>query len=336
MRSTDVPRAERFDWWCDLVRQDLVPTHITSSHQADFQAWAMPMELGPVRVSVLSFPNLESQRTPQLIRQSDPELWEIGYIATGTMGLEQARSRALTQAGDLLLYDTSRPFDAKVTEGGRIIVLHLPKTVVPVPAPSLRGLVSRRLPARGSGAMLTGFLQELARWEWHGWEAERLGSAAIQLASAFLGHLADTEGLLPPETRQVALLYSIKVFIEANLADPHLTPRAVADAHHISVRYLHHLFREEKQTVGTFIREQRLERCRADLIAPGFATRPVAAVCARWGFTDPAGFNRAFKAAYGMPPGEYRKQAGLNAARCDAHHSMDLCCGDGFGSGGWS
>jgi methylphosphotriester-DNA--protein-cysteine methyltransferase len=27
---------------------------------------------------------------------------------------------------------------------------------------------------------------------------------------------------------------------------------------------------------------------------------------ARWGFTDPAHFSRAFRAAYGMPPAEYR------------------------------
>ncbi|MFJ9775705.1 helix-turn-helix domain-containing protein [Kitasatospora sp. NPDC101157] len=38
--------------------------------------------------------------------------------------------------------------------------------------------------------------------------------------------------------------------------------------------------------------------------------RPVGAIGRRWGFADSAVFSRVFKAAYGMPPGEYRTLAG--------------------------
>ena len=53
----------------------------------------------------------------------------------------------------------------------------------------------------------------------------------------------------------------------------------------------------------------RLEACRRDLADPALASRPVAAIAARWGFTSPAQFSHAFKAAHGMPPGEYRRRA---------------------------
>lgn len=312
--TTDVPQAERFDWWCDRVMQGLPPVHIVTEHQEDFRASTAALPLGPVNMSVLSFPTLATERTARLIRQSDPRLWELAYVARGIMVVDQARNRAQVQAGDLLLYDTSRPFEMRMPEGARIILLHLPKHVVPLPDRSIRGLLSRRLPAEGSGVLLADFLQGLANGRWTGLEAERLGSAVVQLVSAFLGALADREHLLSPETRQTALLREVKAFIAAHLMEPDLSPQTVADAHFISVRYLHHLFREEGHTVGTFIRELRLDRCRTDLAQPHLADRPVGAIGMRWGFADATAFNRAFKATFGMPPGEYRMRLGTRGA----------------------
>ncbi|TWG00597.1 AraC-like protein [Kitasatospora viridis] len=122
LQTTDVPKAERFDRWLDLLSQDLAPTHIASEHRGDFRASTAALELGPVNVSVLSFPTLTSVRTPQLIRRSDPELWELGYMARGTVVVEQARNQAQIRPGDFLLYDTSQPTQMWVTEGGRIII----------------------------------------------------------------------------------------------------------------------------------------------------------------------------------------------------------------------
>ncbi|WP_199838261.1 helix-turn-helix domain-containing protein [Streptomyces sp. IMTB 1903] len=59
--------------------------------------------------------------------------------------------------------------------------------------------------------------------------------------------------------------------------------------------------------------DQRLEHCRADLADPLQRTLPIRAVAARYGFASAADFARAFRAAYGMPPSEYRRAA-LDAA----------------------
>ncbi|GAA2296250.1 helix-turn-helix domain-containing protein [Streptomyces violaceusniger] len=310
MHTANVPKAERFGWWLDLLMQDLAPTHIASEHRDDFQGSTAALELGPVKVSVLSFPPLTSRRTARLIQRSDPELWELGYMASGIMVVDQARNHAQVGAGDLLLYDTSQPVQMQMPEGGWLTILHLPKPAVPLPDRSMRDLLSRRLPAQGTGSLLAGFLQGLAGGQWSDLEAERLGAAAVQLASAFLGGLADREGLLPPETRQSVLLRRVKAFIEAHLTEPRLSTQTIADAHNISVRYLHQLFRPEKQTVSAHIRELRLDRCRTDLAQPGYASHPIEAIGARWGFTDAAVFSRTFKAAFGMPPGEYRRRLG--------------------------
>ncbi|MFJ2580721.1 helix-turn-helix domain-containing protein [Kitasatospora aureofaciens] len=312
-----MPEADRFDRWCDLVNRDLAPTRVTSRHTADFDASASLFQLGSVQLSVLAFPTLRAARTWPLIRRSDPELWQVALVAAGSMWIDQHRSQTLLGPGDLVLYDTSHPYESWALAGdgpAQVVMLHLPKIRVPIPDRAMRSMAALRMPAgSGMGAVLGTFLEQLARQagSWHERDAVRLGAAAVDLSLAFLGHRADAERLLPPETRQTALLCEIKAFIERNLAHTELTPRTIADAHCISVRYLHRLFRQEQQTVAAFVRALRLERCRSDLAEPGLARFPVGAVGARWGFTDSTAFNRAFRAAYGLPPGEYRRRSAL-------------------------
>ena len=77
----------------------------------------------------------------------------------------------------------------------------------------------------------------------------------------------------------------------------------------MSLRSLHQLFHDEGLTVAGWIRQRRLERCRRDLADPALAARPVAAIAARWGYPSAAEFSRAFRAAHGVPPAEYRRSA---------------------------
>lgn len=118
----------------------------------------------------------------------------------------------------------------------------------------------------------------------------------------------DGPGPAPAASPVEGLLQDIKAFIDDHLADADLSPVAIAAAHHISVRYLHHLFQRDRRTVGGHVRRRRLERCRADLADPALAGRGVGQVGRRWGFRDPAVFSRAFKSAYGVTPGAYRRR----------------------------
>lgn len=65
--------------------------------------------------------------------------------------------------------------------------------------------------------------------------------------------------------------------------------------------------------MAAWIRQRRLERCRRDLLDPALADLPVSAVAARWGLMNAAHFSRAFRAAYGLPPTEYRRAVSVPA-----------------------
>jgi AraC-like DNA-binding protein len=137
-------------------------------------------------------------------------------------------------------------------------------------------------------------------------QASRLTTVAMEVLAVRLAHEVNSSQSLPPDTRRRALLTTIHAFIQRHMGDPDLSPETIAAAHHISLRLLHKLFNEEGETVAGWIRTRRLEGTRRDLADPAQATRPVAALAAHWGFRDATSFSRTFRAAYGLPPHQYR------------------------------
>jgi AraC-like DNA-binding protein len=126
------------------------------------------------------------------------------------------------------------------------------------------------------------------------------------LGDCLLGAMRAVLGTVIDSPRSV-LLAQIRTYIDANLGDPGLSPRAIAERHYISVRALHKLFEAEQLTVGRLIRHRRLDRCRAELADPALAGEPVQAIASRWGLANPSHFARVFRTAYGCSPQEYRR-----------------------------
>jgi AraC-like DNA-binding protein len=99
----------------------------------------------------------------------------------------------------------------------------------------------------------------------------------------------------------------IKHYIDQRLAETTLDPAQVAAAFGISTRYLHRLFESGHETVGQYIRGRRLELCRLRLLDPRFSHHPISTLAFDSGFGDLSGFNRAFKAKYGVSPRQLRR-----------------------------
>lgn len=312
--TADLPPEHRFEWWRETVSQGAGPTHVTSDQPADFAGTMGVLSLGIAQIATMSFPVLRSERTARLIRQSDPETYELTLILSGAMGVSQSRQEALLTPGDINMWSSSSPYrsqgtGARGTALSRAIILHLPRSLVPLPEDKVARLLSRALPsATGIGAVfarhLTSVVQEAPTLT-EG-DGQRLGVMTWDLATAFLAHHIDASDRLPPQTRHQVLLRRLDLFIEDNLADPKLSPPAIAAHHHISVRLLHRLFAGRNETVSQTIRRRRLEHCSADLVDPLLSPLPVHAIGTRWGFTDAAAFSRTFRIAYGTSPREHR------------------------------
>ncbi|MET9351197.1 helix-turn-helix domain-containing protein [Streptomyces termitum] len=310
--SKTLPLGERFDWFEELVSREVTPTDLRTDAPADFEAEAAVLPLGDVRMAAFAFSPLRSRRTPALIRRGDPEQYQLGLIQAGTAAFTQHHGDCHVFPGDLVLWDTSRPYEAQIpAETGpvRLLMLQLPRHMLPLRGRHADRLLAGRLPGdHGTTAVLAAFLNSL---EGHAArcapdERDRLGTIAVDLLAAGLAQRLGAEDRLPAEVRTQALLRRAHAFLDAHLGDPDLTPATIAAALAVSVRTLHEAFRGTGQTVAARIRDRRLRRSREDLARTGPRAYPVAVIAARWGFSGPAVFSRSFKEAYGMTPTEFR------------------------------
>ncbi|WP_330294245.1 helix-turn-helix domain-containing protein [Streptomyces sp. NBC_00503] len=308
----EVPAGERFDWYSDIVAREVMPAALSSERPTEFQGEAAVLDLGEIRASRFSLSPLRSRRTAAMIRRGDPEQYQLALLRKGSTSLSQHRSECTIGAGDLMLWDTSRPSDNQMpAAGGQVqaTILLLPRNIMPLRTQRLDQILARRIPGnQGMAAILAAFMTS---FEGHGAECtpqqlRHLGRIAVDLATACLAQHLSAEDQLPAEVRTQALVQRIHAFIEHNLSDPGLNPSAVAAHHNISVRTLHQLFHDQEESVQALIRQRRLERCRADLANPRLRAHRLSAIAARWGFSGPVVFSRTFREVYGISPTDFR------------------------------
>ncbi|MGW5782018.1 helix-turn-helix domain-containing protein [Streptomyces sp. NPDC003863] len=198
----------------------------------------------------------------------------------------------------------------------RAAVLHIPRASLALRPDHVELLLARPISTgSGSAAVLAAFLATLLE---HGAdcrheEQSRMGTIALDLATACLTEQLRVLETGTDETRAQTLLRRVHGFIAQNLADPDLTPRTIARRHHISLRTLYGLFSRQPASVATVIRRGRLERCHADLARPDLRHLSVQVIASRWGFTNPSSFSRTFREAYGISPTEHRATASATA-----------------------
>ncbi|MDT0318826.1 helix-turn-helix domain-containing protein [Streptomyces millisiae] len=305
-----------------MTMSALIPTAMYTDHQDDFLASITIVDVGLAQISAMSYPSITSvRRTPKMIRRSDPEYLQLSLTVRGQMRLAQSRNEVAFGNGQLVLYDSSYPFDGFALPGREEavgqIVAQLPRRLVPVQPDRLTALLSTALPSDwGFGEMLRRFLVQVTTRpdEFGPADGPRLATVFIDLLAAAIGQRLD-EATEPSADRHPHALYlTVRDFVRAHLSEPSLTPDAIAVAHHVSTRSLHRLFQRHGTTVAAFVRRERLERARRDLADPLLAEVPVSAIAQRLGFVRPADFTRSFKAAFGVPPRAYRDTALRNAS----------------------
>ncbi|MFI6934120.1 helix-turn-helix domain-containing protein [Streptomyces sp. NPDC050287] len=125
-----------------------------------------------------------------------------------------------------------------------------------------------------------------------------------------------TQGFDDKEPRLApALTQAAKDIVDSRLADPDLSPAALARELNVSVRTLHRAFAAADESVSAFIRRRRLERARLELASAG-ARPSISELAAHWRFADSSHFIRAFKKQYGQTPTQFvRSRLRLDACR---------------------
>lgn len=313
--SDDLPPQERLPCFDEFQVKSAYPMSVRSDHPERFRAIARALELGAVDLVELECSSADVRRTSRQIQDCDPELYSIVFPLRGRIGVVQADREATLGAHEMAWYDSRRPLRVKIAaeeETATLVRAQVPRSLLPLPAGQVDRIVAVPMSGRGGvGALLAQFLISMTAGSpsYRPADIPRLSGVTVDLMSATIAHHLDAEEELPPDSRKHALFLRVQAFVQRHLHDPEMSPRSIAAEHHISVSYLHRVFQDHETTVSAWIRRQRLERARRDLSDPALRVMPVHRIASRWGFPDHASFTRAFRAAYDVPPTDYRQQA---------------------------
>jgi AraC-like DNA-binding protein len=242
------------------------------------------------------------------------------YVCTplaGRITVRQDGSQADILPGQVVLFDSSRPYRLCMPERFQLVLIRSPHAAVGVRPVHTSPLTASLWPGTsGVGAITSDLLAAVGN---HLAELDAPGAEAMDdsirsmLMSLLAERLAQGPGHDPDAARQM-LLMRVQAFARGQLPDLSLGPASLAQKHNISLRYLQLLFAEHGTSPAKWIRTERLAHCLEDLRNPRYDHLTVAAIGERWGFYGAPQFSRLFRDRYGRPPGDTRKQRVLAAS----------------------
>jgi len=311
LTTARVPPREQFDFWREVVCQRFVPLDTRRQDSGPFLGSLEATPVGGLVVTDITADPQQVVRSRQSIKSSDPDVLMACLHLGGAGAVEQDERVARLSPGNLVMFDSTRPYRLLFDSRFRQLVFHFPRQRLLPRLAAPEAAMAMSVDGRaGVGRIAADFLRSLG--EQAGALDDRSAPAIVEQV---LGLLALAFGT-PPEPEDapaspahLARLKRLQAYLEEHLSEPELSPADLAAAHHISVRYLHRLFELSGCSMGDWLREQRLVRCAESLVEPRQAGRSVSEIAFAWGFNDASHFSRAFKQRFGMSPREYRARA---------------------------
>lgn len=297
--------GESFAQWESWLSESYVPLAVDLKRDEPFHGRIQRARLPGFDLSTISGSGQRIRRTKRGIARTDGEFLLVSIVTEGFGRLHQDDKIAAVRPGDMVFYDTSRPYHWDIEGSWAQVVVQapLPELRARIGAESVRLPTAVTVPADSAGGVVAGFFRQLAAVQ----RADP-GQAAV-LADNGVALLASavrlTVGELPSgKPAQALSREQVLAFMRARCTDPSLTIDTIAQACLVSRRGLYRLFDEVGDGLSAVLRRMRVECAKAMLVAD--AVKSTASIAASAGFSSERHFFRAFREETGMTPGEYR------------------------------
>lgn len=297
--------------WGALVSSSFLALDMKTDHPESFAARMRNRSQGGIHLAEIEASGHAARRGTERV-DKDAESLVLCNVISGEGHILQGGRQAQLGPGDFGIYQTGRPVEIVVPTGFNILFLKFPQSMLTLSGLQIADLVAERI-GRNSGLALAmaGLLAGLnSVMDTLPPQIQMLTlHNAVDLTSTMIRHeLAGSTNLKP--TNQKAMRFEqIASYIDVHLHEQDLSPSSIAAANFVSVRYLHAIFAEVGETVGSWIRIRRLHNCARDLRDPRLKEVPVSVLSHRNGFKNQSYFSQVFKELIGSTPAEYRAAA---------------------------
>lgn len=299
--STDtVKPSEGFAFWHDVVCQAVLNV-ATEARPDSFRARMSGHSFGPLRFASFESTGHEIVRSPAHVARAPADNYLISLQRAGRSLIEQGDSRFVLEPGEIAILDGQIPFRVGFPGPVSRAIAVVPRRILDARAPWLRRANLRKIDARSPFADLTRrHLLQLA-------DSQRLEASEANLLTDNLCNLlalaSSREAPSAPELQLEAML----AFCRRQLADPDLSPAAIAAQFGVSVRTVHARFEKSGRSFRRWALENRLEACGKALRDPAQRGSSISEIAYRWGFNDLSHFTKSFRAQFGLSPREWRR-----------------------------
>lgn len=299
-RTSDVPEAERFDYFRDAISDVYLGIRTEWSGPGAFDA---EFDSYPVDGEVLAHmwaPGCAGRRGAALVKQRPDEAVYLNLSMSASHAVEHLDRSWTRERGMPFLIDSESPFLVDFTARTRFRMYTLRVEKRDGFAPTRRDVlrINDQLATTAPGrALVTQYRLLCTEVEAGRPEVAAAMGPAIR---ALLGVLA---GSVEESDRR---LDEFKMFASTRLAAPDLRADDVGAAFSVSARTVQAEFQAAGETFATWLLATRLDRAQERLASSAWRTRSIAAVAAACGFRDATHFHRAFRARFGMTPGDLR------------------------------
>lgn len=314
--TANAPRGARAAWWNALYAERFANVTFSPAGAGDFEAELVLGEIGPLGVARIRATPADIERTRAHIERGGARLISFLFVANGAGVFEHNGYTTRLECGDFTLCDNSAPHRLYSTAATELIVLRAAPEVLRERIPEPEGWCGQSL---ASSAMFCAAAGQMTRELC----ARMEGGVSRRFAAIAARNLLDVLGTAfgmafehrPSATSTVAARrLAARRHIEAHLRDPNLSPAQVAQALHVSPRYLRMLFQDDGESVSAYILRRRLEESARLLANPVWSGQTVTDIAFTAGFNSAAHFTRAFRQHFDTTPTGYRRRALATAA----------------------
>jgi AraC-like DNA-binding protein len=294
--TADLGAKERFDYWQDVVGSQFVPTANRQLSDDCFDGSLTSEVKG-----VIAFSRIRSLPIEYTRRRRDDAIdhFFISLNFCAEAYVQQGDRLSRQGPGDIVLYDSARPFTASFPKGDDQIVMGVPRALVMRHMPDVERYLNRTLQSHTplAGLARTLLMETSSSQAMSAAISERLNGALLDVLSGAYEAAFGPQATATGQRRELQV-ERVKRYLLANLARTDLSVDSIAAANHLSPRGLNRIFAAEGSTVMRWLWQQRLAACHAGLISGRFQQVSVAALSC--GFSNLSHFSKAFRQAYGI------------------------------------
>ena len=309
--TADVPQAEAFDYWVDVVRANVTRHEGVPLDRSRFFASLQAARLGDLSI-------MRRRRAPENGRSGgdDDSHMLLLLPPLGHHYLEFANGTVIDNHSGPVLLDPSAACATRETEALDSTVVRIPRGVLARRIRITRDVVNRPVPLATPGApdsvadaaLLDAFVREIVRIG-----PSKLSPAAaaivreqmIDLTAIVLGNLVGAMPRLGAAARFGTL--KLRVFIESQLTNPDADARSITAGAGVSESHANRLLALEGTSIRRLLIERRLNKCREMIEDPRHVHRSISDIAFFYGFRNLSHFSRIFKGRFGLSPSEHRR-----------------------------